>query len=77
MRQETELIIQLTSQSVEELTADGQLEFDRMEKLINELQSVMNNELQHCTESTHHALVKLQHTHKHPHFTFNFKLNTD
>ncbi|XP_060757252.1 evC complex member EVC isoform X2 [Neoarius graeffei] len=57
MRQEAELIIQLTSQSAEELTADGQLEFDHMERLISELQCVMNNELQHCTEQvTDHTL---------------------
>ncbi|KAI5097634.1 hypothetical protein C0J45_12943 [Silurus meridionalis] len=42
--------MQLTSQSVEELTADGQLEFDHMEKLISELQSAMSNELQRFTE---------------------------
>ncbi|KAF4092355.1 hypothetical protein AMELA_G00020000 [Ameiurus melas] len=57
MRQEAELIIQLTSQSVEELTADGQLEFDHMEKLIGDLQSVISNELQRCTEQvTDHTL---------------------
>ncbi|KAM9457584.1 evC complex member EVC isoform 1-T2 [Clarias gariepinus] len=57
MRQEAELIIQLTSQSVEELTADGQLDFDNMEKLISELQSVMSDELQRCTEQlTEHTL---------------------
>ncbi|MCJ8739569.1 hypothetical protein PDJAM_G00048720 [Pangasius djambal] len=57
MRQEAELIIQLTSQSVEELTADGQLEFDNMEKLTSELQSVTSNELQRCTEQvTDHTL---------------------
>ncbi|XP_027027623.2 ellis-van Creveld syndrome protein isoform X2 [Tachysurus fulvidraco] len=57
MRQEAELIIQLTSHAVEELTADGQLEFDHMEKLISELQSLMSNELQRCTEQvTDHTL---------------------
>ncbi|XP_058269017.1 evC complex member EVC isoform X1 [Hemibagrus wyckioides] len=56
-RQEAELLIQLTSQSAEELTADGQLEFDHMEKLISELQSVLSNELQRCSEQvTDHTL---------------------
>lgn len=57
IRQEAELILQITSQSVEELTADGQLEFDHMEKLINELQSVISNELQRCTERKHYTLT--------------------
>lgn len=57
MRQEAELIIQLTSHAVEELTADGQLEFDHMEKLISELQSLMSNELQRCTERTHRTVT--------------------
>ncbi|XP_017308177.1 evC complex member EVC isoform X2 [Ictalurus punctatus] len=57
MRQEAELIVQLTSQSVEELTADGQLEFDHMEKLIGDLQSMISNELQRCTgQVTDHTL---------------------
>lgn len=59
MRQEAELIVQLTSQSVEELTADGQLEFDHMEKLIGDLQSMISNELQRCTGRMHYTLIKL------------------
>ncbi|KAI5628861.1 hypothetical protein C0J50_2563 [Silurus asotus] len=59
MSQEAEHIMQLTSQSVEELTADGQLEFDHMEKLISELQSVMSNELQRFTEQVRDHTVQL------------------
>ncbi|TSK87457.1 COP9 signalosome complex subunit 6 [Bagarius yarrelli] len=57
--QEAELTIQLTSQSLEELTADGQLEFDCMEKLIGELQSVTNNQLQRCTEQVRDHTLQL------------------
>ncbi|KAF7698319.1 ellis-van Creveld syndrome protein homolog [Silurus meridionalis] len=59
MSQEAEHIMQLTSQSVEELTADGQLEFDHMEKLISELQSAMSNELQRFTEQVRDHTVQL------------------
>ncbi|XP_062874556.1 evC complex member EVC [Trichomycterus rosablanca] len=48
-RQEAELIVKLTSQSVEELTADGQLEFDQMEKLITDLQRGITDHLQDLT----------------------------
>lgn len=60
MKQEAELLIQLTSQSAEELTADGQLEFDHMEKLISELQSVLSNELQRCAERMQQTHTEIQ-----------------
>ncbi|XP_072550434.1 LOW QUALITY PROTEIN: evC complex member EVC [Salminus brasiliensis] len=50
LKQEAELRIKLTTQSLEELTADGQLGFGQMEKVISDLQSAISEELQRCSD---------------------------
>ncbi|KAI4871348.1 hypothetical protein NFI96_026574, partial [Prochilodus magdalenae] len=59
LRQEAELKVKLTTQSLEVLTADGQLGFGHMERLISDLQSTVREELQRCSEEVCQQTVEL------------------
>ncbi|XP_066498805.1 evC complex member EVC [Hoplias malabaricus] len=59
LSQEIELRVKLTIQSLEELTADGQLGFGHMEKLISDMQTLVSEELQHCSDEIRQQTVDL------------------
>ncbi|XP_049324190.1 ellis-van Creveld syndrome protein isoform X2 [Astyanax mexicanus] len=59
LKQKVELRLRLTTQSLEELTADGQLEFGQMERLICDLQTTVSNELQRCSHEVRLQMEQL------------------
>ncbi|XP_036445503.1 ellis-van Creveld syndrome protein isoform X2 [Colossoma macropomum] len=59
LRQEAELRMKLTIQTLEELTADGHLGFGHMERLISDLQTVVREELQRCFDEIRQQTVEL------------------
>ncbi|XP_076844730.1 evC complex member EVC isoform X2 [Brachyhypopomus gauderio] len=63
LRREADIIMQLTAHLLEELTADGQLGFGHMEKLVSDLQTSMTEELQRCSNEIMEQTVKLVYEH--------------
>ncbi|KAL7849912.1 hypothetical protein SRHO_G00192610 [Serrasalmus rhombeus] len=59
LRQEAEHRMKLTTQSLEELTADGHLGFGHMESLISDLQTAVREELQRCSDEIRQQTVEL------------------
>ncbi|KAK1798671.1 hypothetical protein P4O66_006959, partial [Electrophorus voltai] len=62
-RQEADLRMELTTQLLEELTADGQLVFGHMMKLVNDLQTSVTEELHRCSHEIRQQTVKLVYEH--------------